>query len=171
MAESLVMGGERVEAADGATLEVIEPAAGDAMGSGRLGGTEDATRAVDLAQRAFEDGAWPRMSARERGRLLTKASLVIRDRQEELATLEARNGGKPILVGAPRSTSSPTSSSTGAGAANKITGETIPIAPPGLDLTLREPVGVCALITPWNFPAVIASWKIAPRSRAATPRS
>ena len=162
MAESLVMGGERVEAADGATLEVIEPAAGDAMGTVASAGPEDATRAVDLAQRAFEDGAWPRMSARERGRLLTKASLVIRDRQEELATLEARNGGKPISSARAEIDIVANVFEYWGGAANKITGETIPIPPPGIDLTLREPVGVCALITPWNFPAVIASWKIAP---------
>jgi acyl-CoA reductase-like NAD-dependent aldehyde dehydrogenase len=162
MGDPLVMGGERVEAADGATLEVIEPAAGDAMGTVASAGPEDATRAVDLAQRAFEDGAWPRMSARERGRLLTKASLVIRDRQEELATLEARNGGKPISSARAEIDIVANVFEYWGGAANKITGETIPIPPPGIDLTLREPVGVCALITPWNFPAVIASWKIAP---------
>ena len=162
MSDPLVMGGERVEAADGATLEVIEPAAGGAMGTVASAGPEDATRAVDLAQRAFEDGAWPRMSARERGRLLTKASLVIRDRQEELATLEARNGGKPISSARAEIDIVANVFEYWGGAANKITGETIPIPPPGIDLTLREPVGVCALITPWNFPAVIASWKIAP---------
>jgi acyl-CoA reductase-like NAD-dependent aldehyde dehydrogenase len=162
MAESLVMGGERVEAADGATLEVIEPATAGTMGEVASAGPEDATRAVDLAQRAFEDGAWPRMSARERGRLLTKASLVIRDRQEGLATLEARNGGKPISSARAEIDIVANVFEYWGGAANKITGETIPIPPPGIDLTLREPVGVCALITPWNFPAVIASWKIAP---------
>ncbi|MGB7806678.1 MAG: aldehyde dehydrogenase family protein [Actinomycetota bacterium] len=162
MIDPLVMGGERVEAVDGATLQVIEPAAGDTMGTVASAGPEDATRAVDLAQRAFEDGAWPRMSARERGRLLTKASLVIRDRQEELATLEARNGGKPISSARAEIDIVANVFEYWGGAANKITGETIPIPPPGIDLTLREPVGVCALITPWNFPAVIASWKIAP---------
>ena len=156
------MGGERVEAADGATLEVIEPATAEPMAEVAVGGAEDATRAVDLAQRAFEDGAWPRMSARERGRLLTKASLVIRERQEELATLEARNGGKPISSARAEIDIVANVFEYWGGAANKITGETIPILPPGIDLTLREPVGVCALITPWNFPAVIASWKIAP---------
>jgi acyl-CoA reductase-like NAD-dependent aldehyde dehydrogenase len=162
MAESLVMGGERVGAADGATLEVIEPATAGTMREVAAAGPEDATRAVDLAQRAFEDGAWPRMSARERGRLLTRASLVIRDRQEDLATLEARNGGKPISSARAEIDIVANVFEYWGGAANKITGETIPIPPPGIDLTLREPVGVCALITPWNFPAVIASWKIAP---------
>ena len=102
------------------------------------------------------------MSARERGRLLTKASFLIRERQEQLATLEARNGGKPISAARGEIDIVANVFEYWGGAANKITGETIPIVPPGLDVTLREPVGVCALITPWNFPAVIASWKIAP---------
>jgi acyl-CoA reductase-like NAD-dependent aldehyde dehydrogenase len=157
-----VMGGERTEAATGTTMEVIEPATASSMAQVAEAGPEDARRAVDRASAAFESGAWPRLSARERGRLLTRASFVIRERQEQLATLEARNGGKPI--GSARAEIDIVANvfEYWGGAANKIMGETIPIVPPGLDLTLREPVGVCALITPWNFPAVIASWKIAP---------
>jgi acyl-CoA reductase-like NAD-dependent aldehyde dehydrogenase len=96
------------------------------------------------------------------GRILTTASFLIRERQEDLARLEARNGGKPI--GAARAEIDIVANvfEYWGGAATKILGETIPIVPPGLDVTLREPVGVCVLITPWNFPAVIASWKIAP---------
>ncbi|HVF08780.1 MAG TPA: aldehyde dehydrogenase family protein, partial [Actinomycetota bacterium] len=108
------------------------------------------------------EGAWRRMSARERGRVLTKASFAIRERQEQLATLEARNGGKPIGSARAEIDIAANVFEYWGGAANKITGETIPIVPPGIDITLREPVGVCALITPWNFPAVIASWKVAP---------
>ena len=162
MTDLLVLGGERVAAADGTTTEVIEPATAAPMGEVATGGPEDARRAVDIAARAFEEGTWPRMSARERGRLLTKASFVIRERQEELATLEARNGGKPIASARAEIDIVANVFEYWGGAANKIMGETIPIVPPGIDLTLREPVGVCALITPWNFPAVIASWKIAP---------
>jgi betaine-aldehyde dehydrogenase len=94
--------------------------------------------------------------------VLTRASFLIRDRQEELARLEARNGGKPIGNARAEIDIVANVFEYWGGAANKITGETIPIVPPGIDVTLREPVGVCALITPWNFPAVIASWKIAP---------
>ena len=162
MAELLVMGGERAEAAEGATMDVIEPATAASMTQVAEAGPEDATRAVDRATEAFEMGAWPRTSARERGRLLTKASFLIRERQEELATLEARNGGKPIGSARAEIDIAANVFEYWGGAANKIMGETIPIMPPGIDLTLREPVGVCALITPWNFPAVIASWKIAP---------
>jgi betaine-aldehyde dehydrogenase len=126
------------------------------------GAAPDATRAVDVAARAFEEGAWPRLSARERGRVLTKASFLVREHQERLAELEARNGGKPISAARGEIDIVANVFEYWGGAANKITGETIPIVPPGLDVTLRDPVGVCALITPWNFPAVIASWKIAP---------
>jgi acyl-CoA reductase-like NAD-dependent aldehyde dehydrogenase len=160
--EQLVLGGNRVDAADGATASVIEPSTAEPMAEVARAGAEDARRAVDAAVEAFERGPWPTTSARERGRVLTKASFLIRDRQEELARVEARNGGKPI--GSARAEIDIVANvfEYWGGAANKIFGETIPIVPPGLDLTLREPVGPCALITPWNFPAVIGSWKIAP---------
>jgi acyl-CoA reductase-like NAD-dependent aldehyde dehydrogenase len=160
--ELLALGGERVAAADGGTAEVVEPSTAAPAWEVAQAGPEDAARAVGIAALAFEDGPWRRMSARERGRILTAASLLVRERQEALASLEARNGGKPI--GSARAEIDIVANvfEYWGGAANKIMGETIPIVPPGIDLTLREPVGVCALITPWNFPAVIASWKIAP---------
>jgi acyl-CoA reductase-like NAD-dependent aldehyde dehydrogenase len=162
MAEQLLIGGERADAADASTFDVLEPATGEPMAEVARATPEDAARAVDVAVRAFEEGPWRRTSARERGRVLTKASFAIRERQEELAQLEARNGGKPL--GGARAEIDIVANvfEYWGGAANKIFGETIPIVPPGLDVTLREPVGVCALITPWNFPAVIASWKVAP---------
>jgi acyl-CoA reductase-like NAD-dependent aldehyde dehydrogenase len=162
MAEQLVLGGKRADALDGATNEVLEPSTGRAMAAVAQAGPEDAKGAVDVAHRAFEEGPWPRTSARERGHLLLQASFLIRERLEELARLEARNGGKPISAARGEIGIVANVFEYWGGAANKILGETIPIVPPGIDLTLREPVGVCALITPWNFPAVIASWKVAP---------
>ncbi|MEX2275140.1 MAG: aldehyde dehydrogenase family protein [Actinomycetota bacterium] len=160
--ELLVLGGERTAAAEGTTAEVIEPDTGASMASVAEAGPEDARRAVSLAHAAFEGGPWPRTNATERGRVLLRASSIVRDRLEPMAELEARNAGKPI--GAARGEIGLVASvfEYWGGAANKIFGETIPIQDPGIDLTLREPIGVCALITPWNFPAVIASWKIAP---------
>ena len=96
MTELLVLGGERVPALAGGTTDVLEPATGAVAWQTAQADADDAARAVDIAARAFEDGAWQRLSARERGRVLTRASFLIRDRQEELARLEARNGGKPI---------------------------------------------------------------------------
>jgi acyl-CoA reductase-like NAD-dependent aldehyde dehydrogenase len=158
----MVLGGERVAALEGQTFEVVEPSTAVPMAEVSQAGSEDARRAVDVASVAFEEGAWPRTSARERGRVLTKASFLIRERLEDLARLEARNGGKPISSARAEIDIVANVFEYWGGAANKIFGETIPVVPPGIDLTLREPVGVCALITPWNFPAVIASWKIAP---------
>ncbi len=162
MTELLVLAGERTAAAGGETMQVIEPATAVPMAEVARAGPEDADRAVAVALEAFETGTWPRTSARERGRVLTKASFLIRDRQEELARLEARNGGKPIAAARGEIDLVANVFEYWGGAANKIFGETIPIVPPGIDVTLREPVGVCVLITPWNFPAAIGSWKIAP---------
>jgi acyl-CoA reductase-like NAD-dependent aldehyde dehydrogenase len=162
MTELLVLGGERVDALEGATTKVVEPATGEPAWEVAEASPEDARRAVAVAARAFDEGPWPRMAARARGRILTRASFLIRERQEDLARLEARNVGKPI--GAARAEIDLVANvyEYWGGAANKIFGETIPVVPPGLDMTLREPVGVCVLIAPWNFPTVIASWKIAP---------
>jgi acyl-CoA reductase-like NAD-dependent aldehyde dehydrogenase len=159
---SLILGGRRVPAADGATFEVIEPGTGQPMAEVAQAGPEDVKRAVDEAHRAFEDGPWPRTSATQRGRVLLKASLLVRDRLEDIATLEARNGGKPIADARDEIGLVANVLEYWAGAANKVVGETIPIQDPGIDLTLREPVGVCALIVPWNFPLVIATWKLGP---------
>ena len=162
MAEMLVVGGERVAAVDGKTFQVVEPGTAESMAEVAEAGPEDARRAVAVALQSFEDGPWPRTSARERGRVLVKASFIIRERLEELARLEARNGGKPITSARGEIDIVANTFEYWGGAANKIFGETIPIVPPGIDITLREPIGVCVLITPWNFPAAIASWKIAP---------
>jgi acyl-CoA reductase-like NAD-dependent aldehyde dehydrogenase len=125
-------------------------------------GPEDARRAVDVAVRAFDEGPWPRTSATVRGRVLLRASTLVRERLEDLARLEARNVGKPIRDARDEIGIVADTLEYWGGAANKIFGETVPIQDPGLDVTLREPVGVCALITPWNFPLVISTWKIAP---------
>ncbi len=160
--ELLVLGGERKPAADGATFEVTEPGTGAPMATVAEAGAEDARRAVDVAARAFEEGAWRRMSATERGRILLRASVLVHERLEAFAAVESRNAGKPITSARGEMGTVAAVLEYWGGAANKIFGETIPVQDAGLDITLREPVGVCALITPWNFPLVIASWKIGP---------
>ena len=160
--ELLVVGGERQPAAEDGTFDVVEPGTGQPMAQVAEAGPEDARRAVDVALRAFEEGPWPRTSATERGRVLLKASSLVRERLEDLARLEARNVGKPIGDARDELGIVAGTLEYWGGAANKIFGETVPVQDPGLDVTLREPVGVCALITPWNFPLVIATWKIAP---------
>ena len=160
--ELLVLGGESRPAAEGRTFGVIEPGTGAPMAEVSEAGPEDARRAVDVAVRAFEEGPWPRTSATVRGRVLLRASTLVRERLEDLARLEARNAGKPIRDARDEIGIVADTLEYWGGAANKIFGETVPIQDPGLDVTLREPVGVCALITPWNFPLVISTWKIAP---------
>ena len=158
----LIIGGQHRPAADGATFTVEEPARGEPMAEGAKAGVEDARRAVAAARRAFDEGPWPRTSATERGRVLQRVANLVRERLEAIATVEARNGGKPIRDARDEIAGVAAYFEYFAGAANKIVGETIPIQDPGLDVTLREPVGVCALIVPWNFPLLIATWKIAP---------
>jgi acyl-CoA reductase-like NAD-dependent aldehyde dehydrogenase len=158
----LIIGGEHRPAADGATFTVEEPARGEPMAEGAKASVEDAHRAVAAARRAFDEGPWPRTSATERGRVLQRVANLVRERLEAIATVEARNGGKPIRDARDEIAGVAAYFEYFAGAANKIVGETIPIQDPGLDVTLREPVGVCALIIPWNFPLLIATWKIAP---------
>lgn len=160
--EHLVLGGERLPAADGQTFAVIEPGTGKAFAEVAQAGPEDIQRAVQTAYQAFEQGPWPRLSATDRGRILLKASALVRERLEQIAVAEARNAGKPIRDARGEVALAAAVLEYWGGAANKIFGETIPIQDSGLEVTLREPVGVCALITPWNFPLVIASWKIAP---------
>jgi acyl-CoA reductase-like NAD-dependent aldehyde dehydrogenase len=160
--ELLVLGGEGRPAAEGKTFAVIEPGTGAPMTEVAEAGPEDARRAVDVAVRAFDEGPWPSTPATLRGRVLLRASGMVRDRLEELARLEARNAGKPIRDARDEIEIVADTLEYWGGAANKIFGETVPIQDPGLDVTLREPVGVCALITPWNFPLVISTWKIAP---------
>ncbi|HEX6329732.1 MAG TPA: aldehyde dehydrogenase family protein [Actinomycetota bacterium] len=169
MTELLVVAGRRVAAADGATYQVFEPGTGEPMAEVAEAGVADARRAAQAAAVAFEEGAWPRMSATDRGRVLLRAAALLREREEAFATVESRNAGKPVTAARAEIGVVANVFDYWAGAANKIFGETIPVREPGLDVTLREPVGPCALITPWNFPLVIASWKIGPALACGNP--
>src|SRR5258706_5994905 len=160
--ENLLIAGNGVAAADSKTFPVVEPGSGTPFVEIAEAGPEDVEQAVQIAYRAFEEGRWPRLSATERGRVLLKASTIVRQRLEDIAIIEARNAGKPIRDARDEINLVAGVLEYWGGAANKIFGETIPVQDAGLEVTLREPVGVCALITPWNFPLVIASWKIAP---------
>ena len=162
MIEHFVLGGERVPAADGKSFAVIEPGSGQSFAQVAEAGPEDVERAVQRAYWAFEQGRWARLSATDRGRILLQAATLVRERLEDIAVIEARNAGKPIRDARGEVALVAAVLEYWGGAANKISGETIPVQDAGLEITLREPVGVCALITPWNFPLVIASWKIAP---------
>ncbi|MDP9467470.1 MAG: aldehyde dehydrogenase family protein [Chloroflexota bacterium] len=159
----MIIGGEQVDAADGQTFDVINPATGEVLARAPLGGPEDVNRAVTAAQAAFEDPkGWSSWSAAKRGRTLQKLSGLVKQHLEELAQLESQNVGKPISGARGEALAVSLVFEYYAGAANKIFGETIPVSRPGLDFTLREPIGVVGLIVPWNFPMNMASWKLGP---------
>jgi betaine-aldehyde dehydrogenase len=159
----MVIGGESVDAADGQTFEIVNPANGQVIATAPLGGKEDVDRAVKAAQDAFDaPKGWSSFAAGKRGRTLSKFAELIKKNSEELAQLESRNTGKPITSARGEIIGSSLVFDYYAGAANKIFGQTIPVSKPGLDITLREPIGVVGLIVPWNFPLLMASWKVAP---------
>src|SRR5450759_2992058 len=157
----MLIGGEQVAAADGQTFDVVSPVDGAVIARVPKGGPEDVDRAVAAAQRAF-DGEWPTWSQTRRGQALHRLAALTRDHLEELAALESRNMGKPISSARWEIGAVAEVLDYHAGAANKLMGETIPVSRPGFDFTLREPIGVVGLIVPWNFPLMLASWKIGP---------
>nr|MBA2254577.1 aldehyde dehydrogenase family protein [Chloroflexota bacterium] len=137
----MVIGGQQVDAVDGQTFEVTNPATGKVIARAPLGGKADVDRAVESAQRAF-DGPWSTWSASKRGRTLAKYADLVKRNVEELAQLETANVGKPITSSRGEVFAVSLVFEYYAGAANKVFGETIPVSKPGLDFTLREPIGV-----------------------------
>ena len=158
----LLIDGAWRDAERGAVFEVMEPATGERMATVAKASPHDVDRAVEAARRAFDDARWSGLAASARARVLLRIADGIRARVDELATLEARNAGKPISDARDEVLGAAQCFEYYAGACTRIFGETIPVTAPGLDFTLREPVGVVALIVPWNFPLTIASWKVAP---------
>src|SRR2546423_7867572 len=159
----MVIGGEQVDASDGQTSEVVTPATGKVIATAPLGGKPDVDKAVAAARKALNDRkGWSTWSAAKRGRTLQKYSGLVKQHMEELAQLESRNVGKPIKSARMEALAVSLVFEYYAGAANKVFGETIPTSAPGLDFTLREPIGVVGLIVPWNFPMNMASWKLGP---------
>jgi betaine-aldehyde dehydrogenase len=144
------------------TFDIVEPATTEVMARAAVASPADVDRAVRAARAAFERGTWSEAPASARAKVLYKISELIRADVDRLATLEARNAGKPIRDARDEVLGAAQCFEYYAGAATRIFGETIPVTAPGLDFTLREPVGVVALIVPWNFPLTIASWKVAP---------
>ena len=140
-------------------IEVIEPATEQVMAEVPRAGVEETDAAIARAKAAFP--GWRAVDPAERSALLHRLADAIGERAEELATLEARNAGKPISDARGEIGMVVETFRYYAGAPERLTGKTIPVAG-GVDMTFREPLGVVGLITPWNFPLTIASWKVAP---------
>jgi acyl-CoA reductase-like NAD-dependent aldehyde dehydrogenase len=141
------------------TLTVIEPATEKVLAELREATVEDADQAVARAKAAYP--AWKAVSPKDRAAMMRNLAAVIDKHREELAQLEARNVGKPISDARGEVGMVVDVFAYYAGAPERLFGKTIPVAG-GVDMTFREPLGVVALIVPWNFPLTIASWKVAP---------
>ena len=162
-AHKLFIDGSFVDARSGRTFETINPATEEVLAVVAEADSADVDVAVEAARRAFDDGPWPRMRARDRGRLLYKLAELIDRERAELAVLESLDNGKPIAE--TRAVDVPSAIEVFAyyaGWADKIGGETIPQSESFFTYTLREPHGVCGQIIPWNFPLLMAAWKLAP---------
>jgi len=160
--KQLLIGGEWRDASNGQTMPVINPATEDVIAEVASASREDVDAAV-AAARAALSGPWGKLSARERGRLVYKLGERLMEQVDEVARLETLHNGKPITES--RHIEIPMAAECllyFAGWADKVGGDTIPVKGTALVYTLREPVGVIAAIVPWNFPLLLAMWKVAP---------
>jgi phenylacetaldehyde dehydrogenase len=164
----MLIAGKWTEAASGKAFPTYNPATGEVLAQVAEGDREDINRAVAAARAAFDHGPWSRLSSSERGRLIWKLADLIEENLEEFAQLESLDNGKPLKVA--RAADVPLAVDLFrymAGWATKVEGNTIPISAGGsqqkyLAYTVREPVGVAGQIIPWNFPLLMAAWKLGP---------
>ena len=165
----LFINGQWTDAASGRTFETPNPATGETLANVAEGDAEDIDRAVRAARKAFDDGPWGRMTPSERGRIIWRIGDLILEHADELAQLESLDNGKPVAVA--RGADVPLAADLFhymAGWATKIEGNTINISVPYMpganfhSYTLREPLGVVGQIIPWNFPLLMAAWKLGP---------
>src|SRR5271163_2239637 len=162
----MLINGQWVSSISGKTFPTYNPSTGEVLAQVAEGDREDIEQAVKAARKAFDHGPWRRMTTSERGRLLWKLADLLEQHTEEFAYLESLDNGKPLAIA--RVADLPLAVDLFrymAGWTTKIEGNTIPISVPGgkyLAYTLREPVGVAGQIIPWNFPLLMAAWKLGP---------
>ncbi len=160
LTEELLINGDRTPAQSGEFTSLIDPATGEGWAKIAAGDAVDIDRAVQAADRIRQP--WRQVNSRDRTRMLYRLAELIREHLESLAELESRNVGKPIRDARDEVNLAADCFEYYAGAINKVGGQTIPVAAAGTSLTFREPIGVCGLIAPWNFPIAITAWKLAP---------
>src|SRR3954471_15614042 len=165
----MLIGADWVEAASGQTFDTYDPATGEVLASVARGSSEDIDRAVKTARAAFEDGPWRRMSPSDRGRAIHRLGDLILEHGDELATLETLDNGKPLTIA--KAADVPLAADLFhymSGWTTKSGGSTLQISVPYMPgaewhaYTLHEPVGVVGQIIPWNFPLLMAAWKLGP---------
>jgi aldehyde dehydrogenase (NAD+) len=160
----LLIDGERVPAADGRIFQTLDPATAKPIADVAHAGAEDVDRAVAAARKALEEGPWAKAPAAQRARLMNKLADLIEASADELAELEALDNGKPVKLARIVDVNQTIAWLRHfAGWAERIRGDVIPVRNPGMHCyTRKEPVGVCGQIIPWNFPMLMAAWKLSP---------
>jgi aldehyde dehydrogenase (NAD+) len=159
----MLIDGQWVASASGKTFDTLDPATGDVLARVAEGDAEDVQRAVRAARRAFDSGPWGTSKPSDRVRILLRVADLIEQNAQELAQLETLDNGKSINESL--NVDIPSAAATFryyAGWVDKTYGQTIPADPDFFNFTLREPVGVCGQIIPWNFPLLMAAWKLGP---------
>ena len=162
MTEQLIIDGNKAAASDGKTFDVHDPSSGDVLATVAKATKADVDRAVNAAHSALESKAWGGAPPAERGRIMMRIAQALRDRADDLATLESRDNGKPLKQARADVQVAARYFEFFAGIADKIMGSTIPLGPGFLDYTVREAIGVSAQIIPWNYPIQIGARGIAP---------
>src|ERR1700720_1768675 len=158
----LYINGEWVSSKSNRTFPVYDPASEEVIAQVPDANTEDVNRAVAAAKAAFEDGPWATTTAQERGRVLFRLAEKVRQNLQMLAELECRNSGKPIVEAEFDINDVATCFEYYGGLATKVLGHVNPVPDNPLSLSLREPVGGAVQIIPWNYPLLMAAWKLAP---------
>jgi betaine-aldehyde dehydrogenase len=158
----MYVNGEWTESRRGSYFPVFDPASEEIIAEVPDADEQDVNRAVAAAKAAFESGPWPQTTAQERGRILFRLAERVRKEAAMLAELESRNSGKPIVEAESDIADVATCFEYYGGLATKVLGHVNPVPDNELSLSLREPIGVAAQIIPWNYPLMMAAWKLAP---------
>jgi betaine-aldehyde dehydrogenase len=158
----MYINGEFVDSSSGRWFSVYDPSTEEVIAEVPDGNAADIDAAVRAARSAFDAGPWQHVTAAERGRLLLRLADKIRQDAARLAALEARNSGKPIIEAEFDIADAATCFEYYGGLANKVLGSVNPVPDNALSLSLREPMGVAGQIIPWNYPLLMAAWKLAP---------
>ena len=158
----LFINGSWVKSSTKETQDIINPAYNSVIAQAQKASADDVKAAVDSARDAFDKGPWKDSTPQQRGRMLFKIAELIRENKKMLAELETKNNGKPIAESEWDVDDSATVFEYYGGMATKIFGDVNPVPDNALNITLKEPVGVCGQIVPFNYPLLLATWKVAP---------
>ena len=160
--EAMFIDGKSTEGASGKRIPVFDPSTEEVIAEIPDASASEVDRAVAAARRAFDHDGWPQTTAQERGRILFRIAEKLRAEASQLAELESRNSGKPIVEAEYDVADAATCFEYYGGLATKVSGTVNPVPDNALSLSLKEPVGVAGQIIPWNYPLLMAAWKLAP---------